>query len=336
MKEPVAVLISDIHYNMSTLQVADAALRQAVKKANQLDVQLIICGDLHDSKANVRGECMIAVKDTLSRANRTVFVLRGNHDSLNERSQEHSLVFLPHPLCQVITDIEQTGHKSWFIAYQHDPEALRKKLASIPKGSTIIMHQGIEGSNSGDYIKDKSAINKEDVAGMRVISGHYHQRQDIPLPDGGLWSYVGNPYTLNFAEAKDPAKGFQVLYDDGSLEFIPTNLRRHYVYETDITTVRGGHQPVGLVLNPDDIVWVKIKGPSDQLATLTKELVAHNLALPGPFKLDLIPDDTTSVKEVVRDLPQDQLLDSLIDGLSNTTQDRKDRLKDLWKQFSKE
>ena len=52
-RSPIAVLISDIHYNINTLPVADAALRQAIAKANELDVVLIVTGDLHDTKANL-------------------------------------------------------------------------------------------------------------------------------------------------------------------------------------------------------------------------------------------------------------------------------------------
>ena len=38
MKKPVAVIISDVHYSLKTLELADAAMRLAIAKANNLDV----------------------------------------------------------------------------------------------------------------------------------------------------------------------------------------------------------------------------------------------------------------------------------------------------------
>jgi len=182
----------------------------------------------------------------------------------------------------------------------------------------LIMHQGITGSNSGEYIQDKSAITKDDVAGMRVISGHYHARQTIELPDGGKWDYIGNPYTTNFGEANDPPKGFQILMDDGSLEFVPTNLRKHVVMELDLSRYEQ------FVNNPnfgDDLVWLKVKGTKEQLANFKK---------PFDCRLDLIPLDTVT-QASAQNLTQTELLDQLIDSLTNTSDESKARLKQTWK-----
>ncbi|MES1987480.1 MAG: metallophosphoesterase, partial [Pseudomonadota bacterium] len=88
-------MTADVHYSVPTLPLADAAVRQAIDKPNELNVPLIVAGDLHDTKANVRGECMIAMRKTFCKAITSVVILRGNHDALNEKSQEHSLCFLP-------------------------------------------------------------------------------------------------------------------------------------------------------------------------------------------------------------------------------------------------
>ncbi len=64
--KPIAVIISDVHYDLNTLEVADAALTKAVSKANDLDVMLIICGDLHNTKANLRAECIDAMYEAVT------------------------------------------------------------------------------------------------------------------------------------------------------------------------------------------------------------------------------------------------------------------------------
>lgn len=332
MSKPVAVVISDIHYNINTLDVADNALFQAVTKANELEVRLIITGDLHDTKANLRAECVGAIIRTLESCEVRPFVLRGNHDSLNEKSDHSALEFLNRVAC-VIEYPEK--HGNWyFMPYQHEPSNFKSYLDDIPRGSTVFCHQGVINANAGHYIQDKSAVPKEWLAWNRVISGHYHNRQTIECGQShgaylGQFDYVGNPYTLNFAEANDPEKGFQVLYDDGHLEFIPTNLRKHLVYESCISDIQGLDR-----LDIKDILWVKITGPSDSLSTFSKADIAESCRIKQDFRLDLIPNETKSIGKTDNEtISQSEVLDTLIEGLTNTDNQRKLRLKGLWKKL---
>jgi len=338
MKTPIAVLISDVHYNINTLPLADAAVRLAAAKANLLDVPLVVAGDLHDTKANLRGECISAMLKTFDLCRIPAIILRGNHDSINEKSQDHSLEFLKHDASIIASPVRNLIPNVTFIPYSHDPISLKIFLKSVCKGSMIIMHQGIEGSYSGEYIQDKSAITYDDVKDFRVISGHYHRRQDIKTgaPQKGhvgIFSYIGNPYTLNFAEADDPEKGYQILMDDGSLEFVATNLRRHKV----ITATYVKDAWMGAVwhdVKDNDLVLVKMHAPSDILSNVTKDSVRLLFYLKSDFRLDLIPADTKTVA-ALSETPktQDQVLDGLIDSLTGTDTERKERLKSLWRAF---
>lgn len=340
MNSPKAVIISDIHFNLATLSVASAALTQAVNKANKLDVPLIIAGDIHDTKANIRGECINAIIDIIKRCGTSCWIIRGNHDSLNEKSQDHSLRFL-----EGMVEIVSTGPRYfrkqniWLLPYYHDVEALRSDLSGIRSminnghPPTLIMHQGLNGSESGEYIQDKSALNYEDVKDFRVISGHYHRRQNIftgPIGTGyaGMFSYVGNPFTLGFGEANDPKKGFQILMDDGSLEFVHTNLRRHGILD------RHFDEMIDLdyhFFKPEDIVWIKITGAKEQLMHITKQYVSEQSGIKD-FRLDLIPEDTLSQSvPITSNMSQYDVLDSIIDSITNTSDEQKVRLKELWR-----
>jgi len=326
MKTPIAVLISDVHYNLSTLPLADAAMRQAINKANQLDIPLIVCGDLHDTKAAMRAECVNAMIETFKLCKIKPFVLVGNHDRINEKAPAHSLNFLT-PYAEIIEDRGKYTDQLFLVPYEHDPESLRNFLRHMPKGAILIMHQGLQNSHMGDYIHDKSAINKSDVAGFRVISGHYHTRQSIDLPDNGTWDYVGNPFTLTQGEANDPEKGFQVLHSDGTLDFIPTNLRRHRVWECSPDLV-----PIG-EYSPGDILTIKVRGTHEELSGITRSKVQEKTGIEF-FKLDLIPTAAETKALEVLSLNQGELLDNLIDSLSNTSDDRKTNLKELWRRLS--
>ena len=333
MPKPAAVLISDVHYNLPNLKLADAALRQAILKANELNVQLWICGDLHDTKANIRGECLNALIKTLMLANKKPRILVGNHDRINEKSEEHSLTILDGFYAEVIDKPMRTANGVYFIPYNHDSASAAAYIHTIARNSTIIAHQGITGSNMGDYVIDKSAFSPQDVAGHRVISGHYHARQTIKLPDGGTWDYIGNPFTVSYGEANDPEKGFQILMDDGSLEFVPANLRKHVVIESDASLEKAFL--VTPTPKPDDLVWVKVSDTKEKLQGITKDYVKMYLHLNEnqSLRLDLIPDEaeTTTTKP---NLSNPELLDSLIDSLTNTSDECKTRLKEKWKSYA--
>lgn len=328
LKQAIAVIINDIHYNINTLEIADKVTRMAVDKANELDIPLIIAGDLHDTKANMRAECVNRMLETLELVRMEAHVIVGNHDKINEKSKDNSLDFLK-SVARIVDEpqaftieLEKSYGPIYYIPYHDNPEELRTYLKLIPKDRILIMHQGLNSSNSGHYIQDRSAINPEDVAGRRVISGHYHTRQDIKLPGDGLWTYTGNPYTLNFGEANDPEKGFHVLYQDGTLDFIPTKVRKHVIWDLtfqQMLTMDG----VPMSDNSEDLAWIKVRGTREEL-TLVGQIPKAGC------KLDLIPLDSETKAPQVQ-LNQSETLDVLIDSLTNTSDDQKQRLKQLWK-----
>lgn len=333
MSKAIAVLVADVHYNINTLEVADAAMRLAIAKANELGVGVIVAGDLHDTKANLRAECINLMMETFNLANRWPHILRGNHDQISEKSVEHSLNFLS--VYALIADatiaIGRGGVNITMIPYQHDADRCRQIIADTSKDHILIMHQGLTKSNAGHYYSDHSAINPEDVAGRRVISGHYHTRQVIALPDNGLWTYLGNPYTLNFGEANDSLKGFHILDDEGGLLFVPTNLRKHVIlnYEYDKGVFYKGspdHPPI----SEEDLIWVKVSGTKEALAHVSKETFLSKIHIEQSFKFDLIPYETKSTK-VEKNTSPNVLLDAIIDSLENASDDQKVRLKNLWK-----
>lgn len=295
--KPVLVLISDIHYNLQTLELADAALNQAIAKANDLDIPLVIAGDLHDTKANLRGECVNAMLRTMGICQHRPYIIVGNHDRINEKSPDHALNFL-RPYAHIIdSPTRLPGSNIIGIPYYHDSEEFTADLAKIPLDHVVIMHQGVIGSNSGEYYVDKSAIQASTFQGRRVISGHYHTRQDIICPNSGLVSYIGNSYTLNFGEARDPAKGYQLLNSDGSLTFIPTNLRKHIVFEINAV------DSPDLQANLEDLVLVKIAGTRQEVSKFKS-------SYPKNWKLEFIV-----IKEIIEIKKQNLSITKTIEEL---------------------
>jgi DNA repair exonuclease SbcCD nuclease subunit len=299
-------------------------MRQAIAHANRLNVPLIVAGDLHDTKGAMRGECVKAMMDTFASRNLRLpcYVIPGNHDRINEKSKPHSLEFL-RPLVSIV-DVPTCMHGLWMVPYESDSDQIKEMLKYICAGSTLIMHTGLHGAAMGHYTRDTSSLTKDIYHGLRVISGHYHSRQDIEIP-GGLFSYIGNPYTLNFGEALDPPKGFQVLNTDGSLTFVPTNLRKHVMLERRYNNVLTG-DPECL---PGDLIKLRVTGPKSELDKLSRKDIGEALFGHSNYKLDLVPDREQSAT-IPPNVPDKEQLDALIDASSETPEQKKN-LKALWR-----
>lgn len=330
-----AVLISDVHFNVKSLALAAAALRTAFQEARTRGVPLIIAGDLNDTKAIMRGECVNAILAIFAEfTDVETIVLVGNHDLINEKGKAHTLEFL-RPYARVVDDVDFV-HGLCLIPYQHDVEALREILSrpGVKSSTTIIMHQGIMGAHMGEYVVDKSSIPPEELANHRVITGHYHKAQDIKCGrprkgSVGLASYIGTPYTVTFTEAHDGPKGIRVLKQDGLLEQIPLKLRKHVIEEVDLEgldiLIHTGAHP-----NPDDLFWLKVRGPASELDKLKKKDIGLRLIGHENFKFDKIYDQAEKL-DAPANLPPDQLFDALIDA-SEETAPQKEFLKKLWRE----
>lgn len=327
MPKPLAVIIGDIHFQPQTLELASAAVKQAIEKALELDVPLVLNGDTTDTKVNVRGECMNRLLELLVPSdNPEIYVSVGNHDLFNEKSSDHVLGFL-RPYVKVVDRTRHVVTKNGsfhIIPYMSDTSLMRNWLDVQTRGSILIMHQGVQTAFMGHYAQDKSSLPPEAFNNLRVIASHYHRRQDIKCGETGLFSYIGNPYTLSFGEAQDPEKGFAVLYSDGSLEFVPTNLRKHVVLDFHLRQLGLCYLP-----NPGDLVWLKLRGPESELAQIEKKDLAQQLGI-DDFRLDLIPDGAEEVVETDVVETAGDTLDSLIDATGETDK-QKSNLKKVWR-----
>jgi len=329
---PKAVLISDVHFDLSILPLASKVTQMAIDKANDLAVPLCVLGDLHNSKANLRGECMNEMLRLFSQPMKhRPFILIGNHDMLNEKGRGHSLGFLS-PYAKIIDEVHyEETLAATFIPYSRRPYE-PASLCNRSWGSTLcLVHQGLLGGVAGEYFNDRSALQQQALAGLRIISGHYHAQQTTILPNGGQHDFLGNPYSLSFGEAADPEKGFHVLMEDNSLVFQPTGLRRHSI----ITIHRSVLNSFNFTYNGLDILWIKIAGPRSELESLNRKKVAEALSLPPTgWKLDLIPTDAVQLTTPTPQVSKEELLDKVIDSVQNTTEAQKSRLKALWKDLA--
>lgn len=318
--KPIAVCISDIHFNINTLPLASAALSAALKKAEELKIPLIIAGDLNDTKAIIRAEVANALILILKDTKVKIHIIVGNHDLINEKGFENGLNYLS-PYANIIhdqNDFFNLKDNVFLIPYKSSPP----KSFPFSKGSVLIMHQGFMGAQMGDYIQDKTSIDPELVKDFTVISGHYHRHQTL-----GTVTYIGSPYTITFGEANDGPKGFLILNEDGSYTREILNLRKHIILNCDLETI---NEPVESY-NQGDLVWLKITGPKVELDQLNKTELGLKLFGHSNFKLDLYPIEENNQKQIKIASQQDwEILDSIIDSSSHN-EPTKEQLKALYR-----
>lgn len=319
-KIPIAVLISDVHYSLNTLVLADQAMRTAIAKAKELNVPLIDAGDLTNDKAILRAEVMNQLISTMKTVQGiSVYLLVGNHSLVNEKGTDHALGFLK-PYARIVETLSMIPDTNLYLMpYQNDSTKVKEYLELVPENAILIMHQGVRGAWMGDYIQDKSSVDPSIFGSRTVLSGHYHKHQSI-----GPVTYIGNPYTLSFGEANDGPKGYLILYSDGSYSREILDLRRHIIIQQHIVDLNG------VKVNKDDLVRVKILGKKFDLADMSKSAIAEVLfGNEQNFKLDYIYEDvhTDAVEPFTS---PESAIDQMID-LESLTEEHKNHLKQLWR-----
>lgn len=319
----IAVLISDIHFNINNLGLASKSLEAALTKAEELQVPLIIAGDLNDTKAIIRAEVANALITILSKARVQVYILEGNHDKINEKGIGHGLNYLA-PYSHIIDAPQHLVPSLLLIPYYSDADQLLAYLKTIRSTVTMIMHQGFRGAFLGDYVQDKTSIEVSAVERHRVFSGHYHRHQTL-----GTVTYIGSPYTITFGEANDGPKGFLSISADGSFERHILTLRRHVIISLN-TDDLDGPKIWPISLSPEDLLWLKISGPKSELDKLSKQEIADKYVGHSNFKLEKIPNESEKLEKETKQLTDVQIFDSLIDSLSDTDE-HKAALKALWR-----
>lgn len=325
-------MISDIHFSVNNLELASKSLEAALAKAEDLQIPLIIAGDLNDTKAIIRAEVANSLINTLAKPNTPVFILEGNHDKMNEKGIGHGLNYLS-PYATII-DSPQVVNGLAFIPYQSSNNKFLEYVDLVPKNTIIIAHQGFKGAFMGDYIQDKSSVDPNAIVHKRIFSGHYHRHQTL-----GTVTYIGSPYTITFGEANDGPKGYLVLNDDGTFTRETLELRKHIIVEMRAKEVMNYVSYTKDYVKPEDLVWIKIKGTESELRHITKEVVKIRTGLEN-FKLELIEDvsSNTLKKEMGRNfgpLNPNDIFNNIIDGLQDSKEE-KEALKSLYKELLNE
>lgn len=332
MHNELFIAISDVHISLKNLEVSLKVLRQALEKCKELDIPLVIAGDLNDTKAVMRSEWVEALIQLFSEYPFTkIYIIDGNHDLNNKAGSKSSLIFLNLlknvDVFHYPTNIDFKGEIFYMVPYCNTTEAFREALnqAREKQIKNIICHQGFKGAFMGDYVVDDSSIDPEELSDFKIVlSGHYHRHQ---WPSSNIM-YFGSPFTVNFGEAGHNKYIWSIGKVSNKITTtpIPTKVRKHIqtTLEPDYATKNIPEEFQNA--SPEDLVKIVMKGPKE--FALSKPLYKHpNLTLVP----DIVKQSKIRIDQSIIDSPV-QVIDEYLKNV-NTEYDKKELKQFLWKEI---
>lgn len=236
---PCLLLMNDLHIGKENIPEFIANWNEALSICEKMGVkQIAIGGDLFLSRASQTLDILLTIHDCLLTAAEheiRVVLANGNHDLVNQEAvRGYCHIFDQHPNVLVadnyITLPIGDGQYALLHMIPYFPEdgSFTQKLSEVRQNSIdskkknfLYIHEGINGALSMPSEKELPANIFDEFE--RVFVAHYHNRCVIPKT---RIEYIGSSRQHNFGE--DEQKGYTVLYNDGSHEFIQNRANVRY------------------------------------------------------------------------------------------------------------
>lgn len=236
---PCLLLMNDLHVGKENIPEFIANWNEALCICERMGIgEIAIGGDLFLSRASQTLDILLAVHDMLLESSKKgirVTIANGNHDKVcleSERGYCH--IFDPYRNVVVVNDYVSLpvgdGRYALLHVIPYFPEdgSFTEKLETVKekgfdptKLNLLYLHAGVNGALSQPSEKELPAHLFKGFD--KVFVAHYHNRCSIP---GTNIEYIGSSRQHNFGE--DEMKGYTVLYNDGSFEFIQNKANLRY------------------------------------------------------------------------------------------------------------
>ncbi len=244
---PCILLMNDLHIGKENIAEFVINWNEALEICDEKSIRtIVIGGDLFLSRASQTLDILMAVHNCLLRASGggiSVILANGNHDLVNQDSiYGYCNIFSEHPDVTVVGEyLSMTfGDNNYLHIIPYFPEDGKfidilndvKRQSLVKKAKNFLyIHEGVNGALSTPA--EKEVPTKIFKRFDWVFAGHYHNRCVIPKSNV---EYIGSSRQHNFGE--DEAKGYTILYSDGSHEFIQNKANiRYRVIDVDAKRV---------------------------------------------------------------------------------------------------
>ena len=252
MRKAVAICITDTHAHSNNIELQESIWGQLFDLAEERNIKKVFhLGDMvHARKAQPLEvlEHLVWVKRCLLDRGLDFTGICGNHDKVSLES------FFAYPSLYDSNEfkiVDKTYSLSindnlsvWFMSYFPEtttaPKILKEvsEMVDTNKINILCSHQGVNGGLS----HDNATINKElPTEAFKVFNltllGHYHNANVVEHDGCHEIRYIGSSNATNYGE--DNEKGFTIIYDDGSIEFVNSEFPKYETISVEVDKVDG-------------------------------------------------------------------------------------------------
>lgn len=243
-KEVIGVLINDVHLNKDNGALVKDIFKQLIALCNELGTSRIFCGgDVFTNRSGQPLQCLTDWKEILSMISEEdieIHLIPGNHDKTDSDDEKSYLDVYSDPCVRlyrsgerrfidgcVVAFIPYFKDEKWLSEYEKIEDLIQSNYIDHDIDNTwpliMITHTGFDGVMNNDGSKVSSIIKPSMFKGWdKVLIGHYHDASK--LADNVI--YTGSAYQNNYGE-NITDKGFTIIYNDGSIEFVPSKFPKY-------------------------------------------------------------------------------------------------------------
>lgn len=255
MKRVNAILVNDLHLDKENGELVKDIFRQLVSLCKECKTHNIICGgDVFTNRSGQPLSCLTDWKEILSMLKKediTIHVIPGNHDKTSgddERSyldvySEPNVCLYRKGTCVYLGDVAYLfipyfKNERWLEEYKREVDYMNTCDDVINDSPRILIsHIGCDGVRNNDGTLVESPIKPSMLKSWnKVLLGHYHNASKV----GDNVFYTGSAYQNNYGENVTD-KGFTLIYNDGSIKFVPSKFPKYIckkIQATDKETLR--------------------------------------------------------------------------------------------------
>jgi exonuclease SbcD len=291
-KIALAVTSTDWHLKKENINQIKDLVKQQCELAVRLQAKLLLClGDALDSRIAQREEILTAFSEILDMIHEyklKIWIIPGNHDKSDYSSKESFLTpYKDHPALTLVSVVGSIHfnefnlrlyflpflkEENWLSGYSEcvDNYLGLARDEEMPVGKNILLtHIAVTGSKNNDGSLVSSTLSSEmfNKDWFKVLSGHYHDQQQI----GKNFYHIPSIQQNNFGE--NPDKGFIVIYSDGSHELVKSKFKEFIKVRIDLDTI--GIDNLTLLKQKyqrnDNNIRFEFVGSENKLKSLKKE-----------------------------------------------------------------
>lgn len=321
MKKPITLLLTDTHLHSGNIPLVTDIWNQAIEKCLELNIKKIsFTGDFFTSRKGQElavDDAGRKIIDKVEQSGLEMDAIPGNHDKTDLESESSYLdEYSSRRNINIIRNYHWQGYDNdvilHYLPYFKEngsyPERLNKIIKNIidlnngddlKKGSKVpeykhilLTHIAVNGVRNNDGSKIDNDLSGTLFSHFyKVFTGHYHNKSFIE-PN---IHYFGSSCQTNFGE--DDQKGFTILFDDGSDEFIQSKFPKYVKVVFDVNDEKAIKAAEKEHKNSDDKVRFVFEGEEADLKKINKEKLS-SLGIEATFIKDsAVPLDNNGLLE---------------------------------------